>query len=90
MAEIEMTLVRQPWYRRMNIYPGHAWYRAVDSDPMIAANDRMIVILNTELFPDGKPPSKIHVAVDWEAGDQGPVPLTSGVPVTKPNTPDTW
>ena len=91
MGQIEKTLVRQPFYRRLNIYPGQAQYREVDSDPVITSADRMIVILNTELFPDGKLASEIHVVVDWKEGEQPPVHLTSKAPpFPPPNTPDNW
>jgi hypothetical protein len=89
MAIIEKKLIWQPWYRRMNVYPGHAWYREAGSDPVIASGDRMIVILNTELFPDGKPAPEIHVVVDWTGGDQGRVE-EAAARSPRSNSPDDW
>jgi hypothetical protein len=66
MGKIEMTLEKQQWYRRYNLYPGQAWYRAAGTSPLWAADDKLILIMNTDLFSGGALAPKVRVIVEWD------------------------
>lgn len=65
MSRLEKTLVRQAWYRRPNLYPGQIWYREAGTSAGWMADDAVIVIMNSDLMPNGKIAPAIRVTVEW-------------------------